>query len=56
MDDAPVASTVYEGSRGEGGGKVWRLDQLVGPKAKEKFRLIKAVPGCVSKLLRVTSR
>ncbi|KAE9406007.1 hypothetical protein BT96DRAFT_811525, partial [Gymnopus androsaceus JB14] len=48
MADSRVASTVYEGARNveeEGGGRTWRLNELVGPKAKVKFRLIQAVPG-----------
>ena len=47
--DSRVASTVYEGARNveeEGEGRTWRLNELVGSKAKVKFRLVKAVPGC----------
>ncbi|KAJ3717731.1 hypothetical protein C8R42DRAFT_676469 [Lentinula raphanica] len=46
--DAGVASTVYEGSRKhvpEGNERVWKLEELIGPRADVQFELIKAEPG-----------
>ncbi|KAJ3841379.1 hypothetical protein F5878DRAFT_531830 [Lentinula raphanica] len=43
--DARVASTVYEGSKkkaAEVSPRIWRLEELVGPRAEEQFELIKA--------------
>ncbi|KAJ3969836.1 hypothetical protein EV361DRAFT_951118 [Lentinula raphanica] len=43
--DARVASTVYEGSKkktAEVGPRIWRLEELVGPRADVQFKLIHA--------------
>ena len=46
-EDAPAASTAYVGllDKGDfGGGRTWKLGELVGPNSKG-FTLIKAEPG-----------
>lgn len=50
MQDAPAASTAYVGLRDvgvEGGGRTWKLRELVGPGAADEFQLIKCEAGYV---------
>lgn len=46
-EDAPVAWTTYVGlldKRDVGGGRTWKLNELIGPKSRG-FMLVKAEPG-----------